>query len=115
MPDFSTLKDLSPWLIMGLGIIWLLVKLSENTALTQAVATKITGGTHADVVAAIETVKTTMATREAQLAIDEKVDAIDSRLNRLEGDSESRFRDLEAKLELKSCVNSPECPNRREL
>ena len=118
MPDASTvewLKGLSPWFVMGLGIIWLLIKLSDNTKITEAVAVKISGGTHADVVAAIAEVKTSMATREAQLAIDGKVDGIYSRLSRLENDTESRFKDLESKIELKACQNSPSCPQRNPL
>lgn len=113
----------TPWALVclaGIALVCLLVyrvglSLKDNTAITNAIATKISGGTHADVVAAIGTVRAEMATRSAQLEIQEKVDGMDSRLGRLESDTETRFKDLESKIETKACQNSPGCPNRKEL
>lgn len=113
----------TPWALValaGIVVVCLMIyrlglALKDNTVLTGAVATKISGGTHQDVVAAVAQLGATMATRESQLEIDRKVDGIDSRLSRLEGDTELRFKDLESKIELKACKNSPQCANRLQL
>lgn len=106
MPDFASLKELSPWLILGLGIIWLLVKLSENTAITNALGKRIEGSTPDVVAKAINDLQANCATKDDQLFIKSKVELL-----------EGQFGDLREQvdaLQQVACANK-DCPNRKTV